>query len=114
MSGDSAQPQALDALWERVLLAWDDDKVHEAILQYGLRTQSLPELAGRYRDLLGDPSKGNRAKQRIDAIVTAVTAQLTAMKTPRVGRVPVAMALSALGACALVLAWLGWVLWGPR
>jgi hypothetical protein len=106
--------QALDALWQRVLAAWDDDKVHEAMIQYGLRTQSLPELAGRYRQLLGDPGKGARAKAGIEAIVNAVTAQLMDMKTPKAGRVPVAVTLSAFGACTLLLAWVGWLLWGPR
>jgi hypothetical protein len=114
VSDDSPANHALDALWQRVLKAWDDDKVHEAVMQYGLRTQSLPELAGRYRQLLDDPGKGARARARIDALVALVTAELAAMKTPRAGRVPVAITLSAFGACALLLGWLGWMLWGPK
>jgi hypothetical protein len=105
---------AFETLWERVLAAWDDDRVHEAVLQYGLRTQALPELAGRYRRLLDDPGKARRAKAQIDAIVAAVTAQLTATRTPKHGRVPVAIVLSAFGACTLLLAWVGWALWGPK
>ena len=111
ISGDHP---TLETLWERALSSWDDDRVHEALLQYGLRTQALPELAGRYRQLLDDPAHGARAKARIDAIIAAVTAQLATTKTPRRGPVPVPITLSAFGVCALLLGWRGWVRWGPK
>ncbi|MGA2450894.1 MAG: hypothetical protein ABTD50_19700 [Polyangiaceae bacterium] len=111
---EPAAGPALDALWGRVLSAWDDDRAHDAVRQYGLRTHSLAELAGRYRELLDDPGKAQRAKAQIDAIVAAVTAELAATKTPKPARVPVAIVLSAFGACTLLLGWLGWVLWGPK
>jgi hypothetical protein len=101
-------------MWDRVLAAWDDDRIHDAVLQYAMRTGSLPDLAGRYHDLVGDPERGDRAKRRIDAIVAAMTTQLYSMKTPKPGRTPIAITLSAFGVCALLLAWLGWSLWGPR
>ena len=47
-SGDAGDA-ILDALWSRVLEAWDDDKPHHALLEYAIREQRLPDVAGRYR-----------------------------------------------------------------
>ena len=58
-SGEAGAPPALDgdgaildALWARVLEAWDDDKPHHALLEYALRAQKLPEVAGRYGNMV--------------------------------------------------------------
>jgi hypothetical protein len=104
----------LEALWQRALAAWDDDKIHVAVLEYALRAQALPEVAGRYRALVGDPERGARAQKRLDALVAAVTATLFATKTPKPGKVPLSITLSAFGVCALLLGWLAWALWGSR
>ncbi|HEX3343034.1 MAG TPA: hypothetical protein VHS09_00625 [Polyangiaceae bacterium] len=104
----------LEALWSRVLEAWDDDKTHAALIDHAMRAQRLPEAAGRYRALVDDPEKGARAKKKLDAIVLAATQMLLAMKTPKPGKVPLPITLSAFGVCALLLAWLGWALWGHR
>jgi hypothetical protein len=104
----------LEALWRRVLDAWDDDKAHSALIDHGLRTQALPELAGRYRALLEDADKGAVARTKLDAIVIAATQMLWSMKTPAPGKVPLSLTLTAFGICALLLAWLGWAVWGQR
>ena len=65
--------------------------------------------------LVEDPEKGAVAKKKLDAIVLAATQMLMAMKTPKPGKgVPIPITLSAFGVCAVLLAWLGWALWGHR
>jgi hypothetical protein len=104
----------LEALWKRVLEAWDDEKTHAALLDHALREQLLPEIAGRYRALADDPDKGALAKKKLDAIVLAATQMLMSMKTPKPGKVPLPITLSALGICAVLLSWLAWALFGHR
>jgi hypothetical protein len=110
----AAVDAVLDALWARALQAWDDDSVHTALLDHALRSQSLPELAGRYRALVDDTEKGPLAKKRLDAIVIAATQMLWSMKTPRQGKVPLPMTLSAFGVSLALLAWLAWAVWGRQ
>lgn len=104
----------LEALWTRVIEAWDDDKTHAALLEHALREQQLPEIAGRYRALGGDAAKGPLAKKKLDAIVLAATQMLMSMKTPKPGKVPWPITLSAFGVSAILLAWLAWALWGKH
>jgi hypothetical protein len=101
----------LEALWRRVLEAWDDDKAHAALIDHGLRTQALPELASRYRALAADADKRAVAKAKLDAIVAAATQMLWSMKTPVPGKVPLPITLSAFGICAVLLTWLAWAMW---
>jgi hypothetical protein len=110
----STRDPVLEALWERVSAAWDDEKPHAALLDHALRTQALPELAGRYRSLIDDPERGPTAKKKLDLIVLTATQSLLAMKTPPPAKIPLAITLSAFGVCFLLLAWLGWAIWGPR
>lgn len=109
---DDPKDPVLEALWARVLEAWDEEKPHAAALDHAIRVQALPELAGRYRALADDPARGAFAKKRLDAIVLAATQMLMAMKTPKVGKTPVPITLSAVGVSALLLAWLAWEVWG--
>jgi hypothetical protein len=111
---DEPRDAVLDALWERALAAWEDDKVHNALLDHALRAERLPDLAGRYRAVSEDPERGVRAKKRIDAIVLAATQSLMAMKTPKVEKPPIAITLSAFAICFILLGWLAWAIWGPR
>ena len=104
----------MEALWKRVLEAWEDEKTHAALIDHAVREQRLPEAAGRYRRLVDDPDRGPVAKKKLDAIVVAATQMLMAMKTPKPGKVPLPITLSAFGVCALLLGWLAWALWGPR
>jgi hypothetical protein len=108
-------PDALfEALWTRVLEAWDDDKPHQAILAHAIDKQMLPELAGRYRALKDDAEKGARAQKKIDGIVLAATQIMMAMKTPPRTKTPWQWTASAALFFALVCAWLFYKLFGPH
>jgi hypothetical protein len=111
---DEAADAVLEALWKRVLEAWDDQKTHTALLDHAVREQRLPDVAGRYRALVDDPDKGALAKKKLDAVVTAATQMLMSMKTPKAGKVPLPITLSAVGICAFLLSWLAWVVFGHR
>jgi hypothetical protein len=102
--------EALEALWQRVIEAWSDDKTHGALLEYALRTEHLPEIAGRYRALKDDPEKGERADQRLNAIVVAATQLMMSMKTPARTKVPLPITLSAFGIFLFALFFLGYAL----
>ena len=114
MSDGAAQDPVLEELWKRVLENWDDDKKHGALLEHAVRTHALPEIAGRYRLLLGDPARAALAQKKITAIVTAATEMLVSMRTPRPGKVPLPITLSAVAICLAMLSWLALALWGRR
>jgi hypothetical protein len=97
---------ALEALWQRVIDAWSDDKTHGALLEYALHAEHLPEIAGRYRALKDDPEKGERAQQRLNAIVVAATQRMMSMKTPARTKVPLPITLSAFGIFLFALGFL--------
>jgi hypothetical protein len=111
---DEPRDAVLEALWKRVLDAWGDDKTHAALLDHALRDERLPEIAGRYRALVDDAEKGALAKKRLEAIVLAATQMLMSMKTPKPGKVPLPITLSAVGICAVLLSWLAWAIFGHR
>ena len=98
----------LEALWKRVLEAWDDDKPHQAALTYALQNERLPDIAGRYRKLLDDPDKGVRAKKRIDAIVLTATQLLMATKTPPREKIPWQWTASVAAVFVLVVSFLAY------
>jgi hypothetical protein len=102
----------LEALWKRVIDAWNDDRTHAALLEHAMRSQALPEIAGRYRRLVDDPDKGALAKKKLDGIVSAATQMLMSMKTPKPGKTPLPITLSAVAICLLLLSWLAFALWG--
>jgi hypothetical protein len=108
---DESGDPVFDALWKRVLEAWDDDKTHHALLDHALRAERLPDAAGRYRALKDDPQKGERAKKRLDAIVLAATQMMMAQKSPapQRGRVPWPITMIAALVCVALLVWLSWV-----
>jgi hypothetical protein len=111
---DEAKDALLEVLWANAVERWADDAVHSAVLDHALKTQALPELAGRYRALLADPEKAPIARKRLDGIVVAATSMLDSLKTPRVEKVPLSITLSAFGVCAFLLLWLAWAMWGKR
>jgi FMN-dependent NADH-azoreductase len=102
----------LSALWDRALEAWDDDKPHQALLEYALREQKLPELAGRYRVVKDtNPERAARAQKKLDGIVIAATQMLVAMKTPAErAKVPLSMTLTAFAVTAVLIGWLTYAL----
>jgi hypothetical protein len=93
-----------EALWARVLEAWDDDKPHAALLEYALKGQHLPEAAGRYRALKDDPSKAARAQKKLDGIVVAATQLMFATKSaPARTKAPWQITMAAFVFLAFVL-----------
>ena len=100
----------LEALWQRTLEAWDDEKRHAAVLEYALREKELPDLAGRYRALRDDPEKGPLAKKRIEALLNAATQMLFTMKTPRPTKTPSWLFWSALLTCAVMLLYVAYAI----
>jgi hypothetical protein len=112
--GDEASDVGFETLWTRVLEAWDDEKPHQAILEYALRTERLPDLAGRYRALKEDAEKGARAKQKIDALVNAATQMMLSMKTPPRVKPPASLTLTAFAIAAVLMALLAWAAFGRR
>ena len=92
----------LEALWQKTLEAWDDEKRHAACLEHALREKKLPDLAGRYKALKDDPDKGELAKKRIDAILTAATQMMFTMKTPRPTKTPSWLFWSAFLTCLVM------------
>lgn len=105
MPGGDAPDAVFESLWTRVLEAWDDDKPHAALLDHAVRTQSLPTLAGRYKSLVSDPTRGARAQQRLDALVAAAIAMLESTKMPEITGTPRSWTLSVAVACLLAIAY---------
>lgn len=114
-TSDSGEP-LLDALWKRVLEAWDEDKPHQALLEYALRAQKLPDVAGRYRAIKeSDPEKATRAQKKIDGIVIAATQLLMATKSaPEQYKMSPTTTALLFAATLLFLAWLGHVVFHRR
>jgi len=99
-----------EALWQKTLEAWDDEKRHAACLEHALREKMLPDLAGRYRSLRDDPERGELAKKRIDAILGAATQMLFATKTPKPTKTPSWLFWSALLTCAVMLMYVAYAM----
>ncbi|MDB4938110.1 MAG: hypothetical protein JWP87_5082 [Labilithrix sp.] len=107
--GVGAAPDAVfSALWTKVLASWDDDKPHQAALSYAIAHEMLPEIAGRYRKLEGDPEKGARAKKKMDGIVIAATQLMLATKTPPREKVPWTWTASVAIVMVLVISFLAY------
>jgi hypothetical protein len=102
MSLTDEKDPLLEALWQKTLEAWDDEKRHAACLEHALREKKLPDLAGRYKALKDDPDKGELAKKRIDAILTAATQMMLTMKTPRPTKTPSWLFWSAFLTCLVM------------
>jgi len=111
---DETGDAVFEALWTRVIEAWDDDKPHQAALSHALDRQLLPVIAGRYRKLLDEPSKAERAKKRIDAIVLTATQLMLATKTPPREKVPWQWTASLAVIFVLVMAFLVYQLFIPH
>ena len=101
----------LEALWQKTLEAWDDEKRHAACLEHALREKKLPDLAGRYKALKEDPDKGELAKKRIDAILTAATQMMLTMKTPRPTKTPSWLFWSAFLTCLVMALYVAYAFW---
>lgn len=103
-----------EALWKRALEAWDDDRPHAALLEHALKSEKLPDLAGRYRALKDDPEKGTRAQKKIDGIVVAATQMMMSTKTPPRTKTPWQWTASAALMFAIACAWIFYQLFVPH
>jgi len=111
--GDPLPDVLFEALWKRVLEAWDDDKPHVAILEHAMRSEMLPELAGRYRAEKDVPGHEVRAKKKLDAIVIAATQMLMATKTEKAPKAPWQLTASVAVVCVLVLVYVAFKVFRP-
>lgn len=112
--GERDDDAVLDALWTRALEAWEDERPHAALLEHALRSEKLPDLAGRYRALKDDPHKGPRAQKKIDGIVVAATQMLMATRTPPRTQTPWQWTATAALLFAIACAWLFYQLFVPH
>jgi hypothetical protein len=103
-----------EMLWKNALEKWDEDPAHRAILEHALKTESLAELAGRYRALKDDPEKGARAQKKIDGIVAAAMQLMMATKTPPRTKTPWQWSAAATIVFLIVCAWLSYQLFMPH
>lgn len=112
MSDEPETPQddPFDLLWARALEEWDDDARHAALLEFALASERLPDLAGKYRALETDPEKAPKAKERLDALVTAATAVLASMKTPAPPKSNKVLTFFAAIVSAAITSWVVWAL----
>jgi hypothetical protein len=67
---------ALEALWKRVVDAWDDNAAHAAFLEHCRQSDRLVEAAVRYRGMVGDHARSAVAKKKLDAVALIAMAQL--------------------------------------
>ena len=113
---DDEPDDAVETLWKRALESWEDDKVHGALIEYAVRTENLPNLAGKYRALKDDAEKGERAKKQLDAIVVAATQMMLAQKTPRPekGKPPVWLTFATALVCLTLLVYLAMMIFRRR
>ena len=72
----AAVDPALEALWKRVVDAWDDDAAHAAFLEHCRSNERLVEAAVRYRGMVGDHARSAAAKKKLDAVALLAMAQL--------------------------------------
>jgi hypothetical protein len=72
----------LEALWKRVLDAWEDDGTHGAFLKHCQDTDQLLEAAVRYRGMAGDRARGPAAEKRLKAVALLAMTRLEASRVP--------------------------------
>lgn len=96
--------QALDALWERVLEAFDDEARHAAFLEYCQRADRLLDAATRYRQASSDSAHAAAAQthlKRVAAIAMSKLERPASADARRTGRVR-SSAVLALVAMAII------------
>ncbi len=97
----------LEALWKKVIDAWDDDERHGAFIEYCRSKNQLLEAAVRYRGMAGDHTRGPIAQRRLQGIATLAMASLELERVPERSRATTllrvfAILLFALGSAALL------------
>jgi hypothetical protein len=67
---------ALEALWKRVVDAWEDEAAHAAFLEHCRRAERLVEAAVRYRGMVGDHARSAVAKKKLDQVLILAMTEL--------------------------------------
>ena len=101
---ETAHPRVaaeLVAAWRATQAAWDDAAAHDRVAALALRSEALPWLAARYRELERARPDDAVVRARLERIVTMTLAALRATETPR--RVGGARKVGFAVMCALVL-----------
>ncbi len=88
MSSPDADP-VIEALWAKVLHAWNEDDRHKAFLAYCREANVLDEAARRYRGVVDGSERGieatpevvEEAKKRLSAVAVVAVATLQADRT---------------------------------
>lgn len=106
-------PEWLAAEWKTVVERWGDAAAHAIFIERCAAAEALDLAARRYRLMLADPARADRARASLDRIVVLAQAAMTRAATPRsriarnkaialVAGVVVALALLAMMVHALV------------
>jgi len=96
-----------DALWAAVLEGWSEDKRHHAILDYAIKNERMPDLAGRYKSLTLDAEKGESATKKLNGVVIATTHMLISMKSTKPAKTAWHWNMLIMGLCFAIVAYVG-------
>lgn len=101
---------ALDAAWEKVLEAWDDDETHRKFVALCQSFKRLDFAGSHYREIANDEKDERQpvAKKQIDRILAAAMATLETTKTepsPAPRRKVMLFALMMATALILIAIW---------
>ncbi len=98
-----------EPLWHAVLGDWDNPKLHDVLLAQSVSAAQLAALAGRYRQLLDEPTRRAVAEEQLKKIAAAAMARMDVqVASPRPearGRTPIMLMLAflfVLGTVALL------------
>lgn len=74
---ERAPDVGFESLWQRVQDDWDDDKVHNAFLEYARTRFLLPEAGARYRKMKeDDPSRAEVVDKKLGALMALALSML--------------------------------------
>jgi hypothetical protein len=69
---DADDPAELEALWQRLLVEWDDGAAHDRALDAATNLAALPGLARRYRARLAADDQDQVARDRLQRLAVLV------------------------------------------
>lgn len=95
----------LEALWKRVLDAWDDERTHGTFLQHCAETGQLGEAAARYKGMAGDRDRGAIANKRLEAVALLATQTMLAARTEPSSTLPRWLLFAAAFLFAALAGW---------
>lgn len=83
MSDDDAIPEAVRAVWARVVDGWDDTARHAAFVALVAQYGCYAWAAARYRERAGDPIAARQLEQLRHAAVEKLIPEARARRKPR-------------------------------